>query len=60
MYAWSPYDYEHSGNGATPLAEASYTLRIFRENGYAAAPTAGYMRSYAGTVFALYRPQACE
>ncbi|CAD6585683.1 MAG: hypothetical protein CYPHOPRED_003173, partial [Cyphobasidiales sp. Tagirdzhanova-0007] len=57
QYAWSPADYEAS-SGATPLAEASYTLRIFRENGYAAAATPGYMRSYAGTVFALYRPQS--
>lgn len=58
-YAWNPYEYEASG-GATPLAEASYTLRIFDERGYFAAPTAGYMRPYAGTVFALYRPQKCE
>jgi len=58
-YAWNPYDYEQSG-GATPLAEASYTLRIFDERGYFAAPSAGYMRPYAGTVFALYRPQKCE
>jgi len=56
QFAWNPYEYEQSA-GATPLAEASYTLRIFDERGYAAAPSAGYMSSYAGTVFALYRPQ---
>lgn len=59
QYAWNPYDYEQ-GQGANPLAEASYTLRIFDERGYGAAPTAGYMRPYAGTVFAMYRSQKCE
>lgn len=54
--AWNPYEYEQ-GQDATPLAEASYTLRVFDERGYDAAATPGYMRPYAGTVFALYRPQ---
>jgi hypothetical protein len=58
-YAWNPYEYERSG-GATPLAEASYTLRIFDERGYGAAASPGTLRSYAGSVFALYRPQKCE
>lgn len=57
--AWNPYEYEQ-GQGATPLAEASYTLRVFDERGYDAAASPGYMRPYAGTVFALYRPQKCE
>lgn len=58
-YEWNPYAYEQE-QGAVPLAEASYTLRIFDERGYGAAASPGYMRPYAGTVFALYRPQKCE
>lgn len=59
QFAWNPYEYEQSA-GATPLAEASYTLRIFDERGYYAAPSGGYMSPYIGTIFALYRPQKCK
>ena len=59
QYVWDPYSQEQSA-GATAFAEASYTLRIFDERGYGAAASPGYLSSYSGTEFALYRPQSCE
>ncbi|GAA97791.1 hypothetical protein E5Q_04470 [Mixia osmundae IAM 14324] len=57
QYIWNPYDYQVAA-GATPLAQASYTLRIFDERGFYQTAAPGRMSPYSGTKFALYFPQS--
>lgn len=53
-----PHRYAQSAD-AIPLAQASYTLRVFDERGRDAAATAGYFNGANSIVlFALYSPAA--
>ncbi|KAM0745752.1 hypothetical protein T439DRAFT_136008 [Meredithblackwellia eburnea MCA 4105] len=55
---WDPYSYQQSA-GAIPFAQASYTLRVFDERGWAAAASPGYFYGPASVVnFAMYSPAA--
>ncbi|GAA5882119.1 hypothetical protein JCM16303_005613 [Sporobolomyces ruberrimus] len=55
---WDPYQYAQSPN-ALPLAQASYTLRVYDERGPDATAEAGRFNGNNAIVnFALYSPQA--
>ncbi|KIK30017.1 hypothetical protein PISMIDRAFT_87839, partial [Pisolithus microcarpus 441] len=53
---WYPYGYQ-TANPALPLAQATYTLQIWGDQGPSAAPTAGYLEANSDMQFALYTPQ---
>ncbi|KAK4688680.1 hypothetical protein P7C73_g1416, partial [Tremellales sp. Uapishka_1] len=52
---WSPYEWEQVA-GQVPFAAATYVLEIWDERGQSAAVKGGYLSPYAGTKFAMYRP----
>jgi len=54
---WNPYDYNQIP-GVTPLAEASYTLRIVDERGLGAGAAPGLFSPNEQMTFALYKPQS--
>ncbi|KAI6154070.1 hypothetical protein BKA82DRAFT_4447421 [Pisolithus tinctorius] len=53
---WYPYGYQ-TANPSLPLAQATYTLQIWGDQGPSAAPTAGYLEANSELQFALYTPQ---
>ncbi|KZO98692.1 hypothetical protein CALVIDRAFT_544815 [Calocera viscosa TUFC12733] len=54
---WNPYEYNQIP-GVTPLAEASYTLRITDERGANAGAQPGMFSPNSQMTFALYKPQS--
>ncbi|EJT99171.1 hypothetical protein DACRYDRAFT_96043 [Dacryopinax primogenitus] len=54
---WDPYEYNQQP-GVTPLAEASYTLRIVDERGPNVGAAPGLFSPNSQMTFALYKPQS--
>jgi len=54
---WDVYSWQQN-HPNTPLAQASYTLRIWGDRGPNAARLAGYLEPNSALKFALYTPQA--